>query len=697
MSAAALLPTPAPSLGDEAQQLRLLAENVPALIAYYAIEGFRCRFANRRYAETFGFTTETIVGRSAREIVGEAGWQQVGPLIEQVAREGRTVAYERTLTGPDGEPQWIEVDVVPHRGDNDVVVGAFVRVSDISRHRLAERAVRDSEERLAKFMHASAEGIAFHRDGVVLDVNPALCELLGLGRDELIGRRTAEFVAPAHVPRVLEVIRGGADLGYEVEIVHRDGSLIPVELLTRVVVRDEERLRFVIVRDIRDRLAAQARIAHLAHHDALTGLPNRFAFVQQLDRMAASHRAGDARFALLFIDLDHFKRVNDSLGHLAGDTLLQTVAQRITATLRDSDRVARFGGDEFMVLAAGAHDVAVVEQVAAKLLAAIEVPIMVGGRPISVSPSIGVALFPEDGNTPAELIQHADAAMYLAKTRGRANVQFYDPTLARDAYAALVMESQLAQALETNAFRLQFQPQVREFDGAMVGAEALIRWQHPERGLLQPNEFMPVAEALRLMLPIGHWVMHEALASVARWRAAGLHAPVSVNLSTLQFQQHGFVAGMAQLLDELQVPGSALELELTERMLMDDLIEVKRKLKALQAMGIRIAVDDFGTGYSSLRHLKELPIDKIKIDRSFVKDLTHDRDALAITQAIVQLAHSLGMAVVAEGVESVEQRRVLADLGCDVQQGHLVAPPLDEAALLCWAQQRKSGAQATIK
>jgi EAL domain-containing protein (putative c-di-GMP-specific phosphodiesterase class I) len=253
-----------------------------------------------------------------------------------------------------------------------------------------------------------------------------------------------------------------------------------------------------------------------------------------------------------------------------------------------------------------------------------------------------------------------------------------------------VMEGQLAQALETNAFRLQFQPQVREFDGAMVGAEALIRWQHPERGLLMPDEFMPVAEARRLMLPIGQWVMRESLASAGRWRAAGLLAPVAVNLSTLQFQQHGFVAGLSQLLEELQVPGEALELELTERMLMDDLIEVKRKLRALRALGIRIAVDDFGTGHSSLRHLKELPIDKIKIDRSFVKDLTSERDVLAITQAIVQLAHSLGMAVVAEGVENIEQRRLLADLGCDVQQGHLVAPPLDENALLCWVRQRSA-------
>ncbi|MEN9544426.1 MAG: hypothetical protein RLZZ598_1259, partial [Pseudomonadota bacterium] len=680
------MPTPStsstPDPGDEAQRLRLLAEHVPAQIAYYEIDGLRCNFANRRYAEAFGLTPESILGRSAREVVGEPGWAQIGPVVERVIRERRGVSYERELIDAAGQQAWIEVELVPHLDAKGQMLGAFVRLSDVTRHRRAERAARESEARLSKFMEASAEGIVLHCNALMVDVNPALCVLLGYERSELIGRRTTEFVAPMHVPRVIEVIDGNADLSYEIEIIHRDGTLIPVELLTRIIERDGEHLRFVLVRDIRDRLTAQARINHLAHHDALTGLPNRLAFVQQLDRMTISHRVGEAHFALLFIDLDHFKRVNDSLGHLAGDTLLQAVAMRITGTLRDSDHVARFGGDEFMVLVTGTHDVVVAEQVAAKLLTAIEAPITVGGRTISVSPSIGVALFPQDGRTPAELIQHADAAMYLAKARGRANVQFFDPALSRDAYAALVMEGQLAQAIEGDAFRLEFQPQVREFDGAVVGAEALIRWQHPERGLLMPDLFMPVAEAHRLMVPIGQWVMREALQSARRWRAAGLQAPVAVNLSTLQFQQHGFVDSLSHLLDELQVPGDVLELELTERMLMDDLIEVKRKLQALQALGIRIAVDDFGTGYSSLRHLKELPINKIKIDRSFVKDLSHDHDALAITQAIVQLAHSLGMAVVAEGVEHLEQRRTLADLGCDVQQGHLVAPPMSESALL---------------
>jgi len=681
----------------KAAQFQVLADNVPALIAYYELEDHRCQFANRRYAANFGWDEQSIVGLTAQEIVGERGWQQIKPFIDEVVRERHMVSYERELTGPEGSHQFIEVEVLPHLSPQDgELLGAFVRVTDITKHRLAERAVRESEERLQKFMQASAEGIVFHRDGLVLDVNPPLAALLGYTRDELLGRMTTEFVAPDSVGQVMNTIASEGDRNYESAVIHRNGSRIPVELLTREITLNGEKLRFVVVRDIRDRIAAQARIHHLAHHDALTGLPNRLAFVEQLEQLAASHRSDEASMALLFIDLDHFKRVNDSLGHLAGDTLLQTVASRITGCLRASDRVARFGGDEFMVLLTGASDRTVVEQVANKLLEVVEAPLEAAGRPISVSPSIGVALFPEHGRTPAELIQHADAAMYLAKARGRANVQFFEPALARAAYDALVMEGQLAQAIDAQAFVLHFQPQLRARDGVIVGAEALLRWQHPERGLLMPDAFIPVAEQRRLMLPIGQWALEQSLAAVKHWRAGGLDAPVAVNLSTMQFQQHGFVESLARMLDQHQVPGHWLELELTERMLMDDLGEVQKRLREIKALGVQIAVDDFGTGYSSLGHLKELPIDKVKIDRSFVQDLPHDRDAVAITQAIIQLARSLGLAVIAEGVENEAQQRFLADLGCDEWQGLIVSAPLPAAALEAWAETRRALAAARV-
>jgi diguanylate cyclase (GGDEF)-like protein/PAS domain S-box-containing protein len=675
---------------EQAEQLRVMANHMPALIAYYDSDTFTCRFANQQYAATFGFTEESIVGRTFAEVIGAEAAAMIQPLVDRMLRDRAAAFYERLLKSPDGATRWIEVHLVPHQVDDDRLVGCFVLINDITKHRQAERAVRESEERLAKFMQASVEGIVFHREGVIVDVNPALLELTGYALEDMLGRDTREFVAPDQIAKVSSVLATLPETTYESAVLRKDGSTVPVELIVRTILRNGERMRMVIVRDIRDRIAAQARIKHLAHHDTLTGLPNRASFMERLE-MLMSGAAGDrGRLALLFIDLDHFKRVNDSLGHLVGDALLQTVAERITSRLRTSDLVARFGGDEFMVLLSDFDSLADVEEVALKLLGAIESPVQVEGRPISVTPSIGVALFPDDGDTPGQLIKHADAAMYLAKSRGRANVQFFDPAIADSAYAELVIESELADAIERGEFVLHFQPQVRARDGVMVGSEALIRWNHPQRGLLAPDEFIPVAEQRRLMVRIGHWVLREAARCARRLHENGLTGmPVAVNLSTMQFQASGFIETLEQVLAEEQVPGSWIELELTERMLMDDLPQVYRLLGRLKAMGIRIAVDDFGTGYSSLGHLKDLPIDKMKIDRSFVMDLPDERDSAAIARAIIQMARSLEITVIAEGVENDAQRNFLALNGCDELQGDAISPPLTVVALENWAARHR--------
>jgi EAL domain-containing protein (putative c-di-GMP-specific phosphodiesterase class I) len=328
-----------------------------------------------------------------------------------------------------------------------------------------------------------------------------------------------------------------------------------------------------------------------------------------------------------------------------------------------------------------------VEEVAQKLLAAIGVEVDAEGRPITVTPSIGIALFPGDGVGPDELVKHADSAMYLAKARGRANYQFFDPGMASSAYAALVVEGQLAQALARGEFELYFQPQVRARDGALIGAEALMRWNHPERGLIKPDEFIPVAEQQRLMVPMGTWVLKESVRCAQRWQAMGLGVElIAVNLSTVQFQSAGFVETVAALLPP--GVGELIELELTERMLMDDLPAVKARLEQLKALGLRISVDDFGTGYSSLGHLKVLPIDKLKIDRSFIHDLPDDRDSAAIARAIIQMGLSLGLTVIAEGVETEAQRHFLASQGCDELQGTLVSAPLSVADFEAWVAAR---------
>ena len=685
----------------QAALFRLLADNVPVLIAYYSASDFRCQFANRQYAQTFGRSVESIIGSTFEQVIGAQAAREIQPQVERMLAQRRPVLYERTLPGPQGAARRIEVNLLPHLDDladpaTAPAVGAFVLINDITRHRLAEQAARESEERLGKFMQASAEGIVFHKDGFITDANPPVCELIGYPLKELLGRKTLEFIAPDHVAQVAAVIASGQETAYESMLLDKHGQRIPVEFIVRTMMRGGERLRMTIVRDIRDRHAAQARIHHMAHFDALTGLPNRVSFMAHLERsMRAPSEAFESRLALLFIDLDNFKRVNDSLGHLVGDALLRTVGARLTASLRTTDVVARFGGDEFVVLLGhlagdGLHASDAAE-VAHKLLAAISAPVDAEGRPLTVTPSVGIALYPGHGTTPEELVKHADSAMYLAKARGRANVQFFEPQMATIAYAALVMEGQLAQALERGEFVLHFQPQVRARDGALVGAEALIRWQHPERGLLLADAFIPLAEQRQLMLPIGQWVLAEAARCALRWHAMGLGvAPVAVNLASVQFQSQGFVESVAQVLPPGQWDQGLLEIELTERMLMDDLPQVKQRLTRLKALGLRISVDDFGTGYSSLGHLKELPIDKVKIDRSFVHDLPDNRDSAAITRAIIQMGRNLGMTVIAEGVETEAQRAFLAEHGCDELQGLLISASLPQAAFESWVLQRRA-------
>ena len=678
----------------QAEQFRQLTNNVPAMVAYYDRDGF-CRFANKAYAGAFGLTEESILGLTFAEIIGEEAAREVQPSIDEVNQKSRAVTYVRQLSGPDGARRWIEVNVLPHLGDDGKPSGAFVIVTDITAHRLAAQAVRESEERLTKFMQASAEGIVFHKEGTIVDANPAVCHLLGYTLEEVRGRRTLDFVAADHAAKMASVTASGLDTSYESVLLHKEGARIPVELIVRTMAFGDERLRMAVVRDLRDRHAAQARIQHMAHHDALTGLPNRMYFMEQLGHQISLAHNGATQMALLFIDLDHFKRVNDSLGHLVGDALLQTVAARISACLRATDLVARFGGDEFMVLLTGVTHRSDVAEVAVKLLTAIEVPVDADGRAISVTPSVGIAMFPHDGESPTDLIKHADTAMYLAKSRGRANYQFFDPATASAAYAALIMESQLAQAIERNEFLLHFQPQVRAADGALAGVEALIRWNHPERGLLWPDAFIPLAEQRRLMLPIGQWVLRAAARCAKRWRSMGLaEVPMAVNLSSMQFHASNFLEVIEQVLRDEKIPGSWLELELTERMLMDDVGSVRQVLHQLKSMGIRISVDDFGTGYSSLAHLKELPIDRMKIDRSFVNGLPHERGSAAISRAVVQMAKGLGIAVIAEGVETAAQRRFLADEGCDELQGDLISPPLSAAGLESWAASHGSLQQA---
>ena len=440
-----------------------------------------------------------------------------------------------------------------------------------------------------------------------------------------------------------------------------------------------------IARDITQARRAEEKIRRLAHFDELTELPNRTMFMHTLQRASSLAQRRNKSFALFFIDLDRFKNINDSLGHEAGDHLLQDVARRLRQHLRESDTVARLGGDEFVVLVEDCADVRELDAIAQNILNAIGRPYILSGREYHVTGSIGIATYPADGQDPAALLKNADIAMYMAKDRGKNNFQFYSAQQNAHSFERLALDSALRHALERAEFELYFQPKVEIATGSIVGVEALLRWNHPDLQMVMPNQFIPLAEETGLIVPIGQWVLRAACTQSVAWRREGLKPlRVAVNLSARQFVHDGLLSDIASALDETGLAPEGLELEITESMVMHNPEQAVITLTRLRAMGITVSIDDFGTGYSSLGYLKRFPVDNVKIDRSFVKDLPHDQDDAAITRAVIAMAQSLRIRVIAEGVETREQMQFLREHGCDECQGYYLSRPLpaSEFALL---------------
>ncbi len=426
---------------------------------------------------------------------------------------------------------------------------------------------------------------------------------------------------------------------------------------------------------------SEERFRHLAHHDPLTGLPNRALLQDQFARALGRARRAQNHLAVLFIDLDRFKTINDSLGHSVGDSLLREVADRIRLTVREVDTVARMGGDEFVVLLADLAEPADAGRVAQHVLVSLAKVTLIDGHPLHVTPSIGISLFPDDGKDFDELLKHADAAMYLAKENGRNGYQFFTSEINALAHGRLAVETGLRHALNHGEFVLHYQPQIALPGGAIVGAEALLRWRHPQRGLVAPDEFIPIAEDTGLIVPIGEWVLRTACAQYAEWRRRGL-APfrLAINLSARQLRQKDLAAITQEVLLTNGMKGEELEFEITETGLMQSAEAAAASLRALKLLGVTLSLDDFGTGYSSLSYLRRFPIDTLKIDRSFVRDISTDPSDAVLVRAIIDLAHSLGMTTVAEGVETLDQQRFLNLHGCDDAQGFFISRPLTAEA-----------------
>ena len=674
---------------DAAQLLDALSASLKGQIAYFDLVTEQCRFANLSYAKAHGLTVQSVLGLTPQAILGASAWTEVEPYVGRCLR-GEHVKYLREHRMADGSVRMLAVDLVPYFNANNALSGMLSITTDSTQRWAAERAVRESEERTRRFAQATEEAIVFHCDGVVLDCNDAMTRLTGFSLNEVVGRNLFDFIAPAWQPIAQEYTSHGSEYSYEVGILHRDGHVIPAEVIGKTMPQTGADYRVVVVRDISARKAVQERETFLARHDALTGLPNRPALLKELDLMLAQARVAKTtrqqEVALLYLNLDHLKTINDSLGYSAGDQILCAMAERLRHTVAERGFIARPSGDEFVVLLPSA-DRAAAAELASGLYRCINKPFEAAATSVRLSTSIGISLFPQDESTSSGLLREAESALRQAKVSGRGHYQFSTPGVAGQATASLQLQRELHTAIEHNQFVLHYQPVVRIADGLLASFEALVRWQHPDRGLLAPSEFIAFAENHGLISHIDRWVMREACRQLKAWHDAGLpQVPVAVNLSAFEFRQRDVAGDIAAVLAETGLLPQSLEVELTETVLMQQSEAVLQTLQSIKALGVGIAIDDFGTGYSSLSYLKRYPLDKLKIDRSFVRDTPGDSDDVAIVTAIVQLGRSLKLRTVAEGVETPAQWALLDQLGCDLAQGYGIARPMAADKVLEYVQ-----------
>ena len=601
------------------------------------------------------------------------------------------------------------------RADPEILQSAhFIgrHIGQFFQRKQAQDALKESEAHFRSLVEQASDSFYVHDlDGHIIDVNQHGCDCLGYRRQDLLAMSMANIdidLTISELKYLRNQVSSKAPVALESRHKRKDGSVFPVEIRMGPIDIDGQRHLLSLVRDVTERKELQDHIQHLAYHDSLTDLPNRAMFNRQLSNAIARAERDQTGLAVLFIDLDRFKNINDTLGHDAGDRLLQEMARRIGACLRggdgaahmdgDSDLVARLGGDEFVVLIEGVADSARVSQVAHKLLAALVKEYPLEGQLIHITASIGISTFPEDGRNEFSLMKHADVAMYRAKDRGKNNFQFYSAHMDLHSAELLALESGLRRAPERDEFVIYYQAKVDANTGRITGVEALVRWQHPELGLVSPIHFISLAEESGLIVPLSQWVLKEACRQSLAWQRQGLPPiRIAVNLSARQFVDDNLLADTMKTLREVGMDPSMLELEITESMMMYNTEKTIEVLAAFRKQGIRIAIDDFGIGYSSLSHLKQFPIDIIKIDRSFIQDIPGDHADEAITEAIIVMGRSLKIKVVAEGVETAQQLHFLRSHGCDEIQGYFFSRPIpaDAFAKLLRSNMAKTLARAS--
>ena len=681
---------------------------------------------NRRFEELFELPQASLVGHSVRQLFSsDEEFQRIGEQVYAEFAAGAVHHREQLLQQRDGKPRWLRVSGSAFDASNPHL-GSVWLAEDNTATREAEARARQAFDEQRLIFDNAAVGILFARDRMVQRCNRRMAEIFGYRPEELAGRSTRVFYLgeedyQRHGAEVMPVVTAGATYVGENRVRHRDGHPFWVRATGRQVASQADSIDLIWIfedvterhqaeeallrahevleqrvvertaelanantqlqEEVFERMQAEQRIWHVAHHDSLTGLPNRALLHDRLQQTLALAQRDRHRVAVMFLDLDRFKTVNDTLGHAIGDELLKHVAQRLTGVVRAVDTVSRLGGDEFVIVLHEMSSPDDAVQVAEKILGALATVVSIDNHQLRATPSIGISIFPDDGDEVFALMKNADTAMYHAKAAGRNNFQFFARRMNEQAAHFFTLENRLRQAIEGGQLLLHYQPLIDWPRRAVCGMEALLRWDDPEHGMVAPGEFIPIAEETGLIVPIGEYVLGEALRQNRVWQQEGRPLlPVSVNLSPRQFRQAGLVDTLRRILADTGQPARLLELEITESTLMHDIEETQARLQEISAMGVQLVIDDFGTGYSSLSYLKRFPVHKLKIDQSFVRDLTIDPEDAAIVTAIIGLARSLGLDTLAEGVETREQLDVLLGLGCEKFQGFLFARPMPPAA-----------------
>jgi diguanylate cyclase (GGDEF)-like protein/PAS domain S-box-containing protein len=688
------------------RRFRAMSDASPLGIFVSDVQG-DCVYTNAAYHRLSGLTLEETLGTKWSTAIHPDDRPRVLAEWRDAACSGAPFQTEFRFLQPDERVVWARVNGAA-MSDGLAVSGRVKTVEDISQRKAAESALRvvegalfEERERAQVTLDSIGDAVlTTDLQGRVTYLNRAAEVLTGWSREDALGRPLAEVfhlidgatrqAAPDPAQRAISENRT-VGLAADCLLVRRDGCESAIEDSAAPIHNRDGRVAgaVIVFHDVSESRAMVRKMAHLAHHDFLTGLPNRVLLTERLAQAIGLARRRGKQVALLFVDLDYFKRINDSLGHAVGDLVLQSAALRLSACVRTTDTVCRQGGDEFVILLGEIEQPQDAALVAEKLLGALAEPQMIGQHEIHVTLSIGISVYPDDGIDTDTVMQNADTAMYHAKASGRNNYQFFTAGMNNHAVRRLSVETGLRRALRQSEFRLHYQPQIDLASGTMTGTEALIRWLDPALGLIEPEQFVPIAEECGLIVPIGRWVLREACRQLQSWLNSGLHAvPVAVNISALEFRHKGFVEGLALILKETGLAPRYLELELTENIIMQDTESSALVLAALKAMGVQLAIDDFGTGYSSLGYLKRFPIDILKIDQSFVRDLATDADDATIVSAVIGMGRNLKQRVIAEGVETQEQLVFLRTQGCDEGQGFLFNRPLsaeDFARLLVTA------------